>query len=202
MGEVFVPVGDKEIRAALHDLISSRFPTLRIVDEVATGVSRMDVTAIGDGLHGFEIKSWRDSLKRLEQQVYDYSQVCTKATLVATVKHLDAAEKLVPEWWGLGLASQRDDGSVKLISMREPQPNPAVDIRRLAQLLWRPELLDSLDRRGMLRGNRSKSRHDLIGVLHGRVPHTELQTEILRTLHTRDNWRTSPSISPPPSPGA
>jgi hypothetical protein len=186
----FAPVGDPAIRDVLHSHIASAHPGALILDEVATGVSRMDVVALGETLVGFEIKSWRDSLARLEQQVYDYAQVCDFCCAVATMRHMDAIEARVPEWWGLLLVEQ-DGDAVDLFPLREMAGNPSIDVKRCAHLLWRDELLALIAEHGVHARVSSKPRAAIADALHASVPLAPLRASILRTLRERD--RTTPS---------
>ena len=65
------------------------------------GEVRVDVAVVNSALHGYEIKSDRDSLRRLSNQVVLYGRVLDRATLVVGERHADDASALVPEWWAL-----------------------------------------------------------------------------------------------------
>lgn len=152
------------------------------------GSSCIDVAVITPAaLSGFEIKSWRDSLKRLEQQARDYSRICSSCTLVATVRHMDAATAMLPDWWGLLLATQSGE-AVTLLPIRAMQANPRIDVRALAFLLWKPEMLAILAANGVTRVA-SKPRNFLATILHDRVPLPVLHGAILAALVSRPGWR-------------
>ncbi|MDA8118743.1 MAG: sce7726 family protein, partial [Gammaproteobacteria bacterium] len=71
-----------------------------VLDElgICRGEVRVDVAVVNGEIHGYEIKSDRDSLRRLASQVELYSKVLDQATLVAGERHFDAAAALLPEW--------------------------------------------------------------------------------------------------------
>lgn len=184
----FRPVGDAEIRVALRVHLREAFPQDRIVDEVAVGVSRADVVVIGERFIGCEIKSWNDTLRKLEQQARDYSQVFDCCILATTVRHMDAGERIVPEWWGL-LLVQEDAGDVTFIPHRPMQLNPALSVKRLAMLLWRDELRAILREQNADRGTSSKPKARLVDLVHGCAPLPVVRASIVRTLRDRPEWR-------------
>jgi hypothetical protein len=170
--------GDAEIRAALHSHLAELHPGALRVDELETGLSRIDIAVINENLTGIEIKSARDSVRRLEQQAVDYSQVCTFALVVGPTCKLKAAAKIVPDWWGL-LDVEQTGGGLVFHPARAIEPNPAINVRRLAFLLWKPELLALAAKYDMLRGNRSKAKVQLATLQ--RLPPLSLQSHEAET---------------------
>jgi hypothetical protein len=72
-----------EITAALlRDLLGSH-PDAVVLREFTCPAGRVDVLAITDALHGFEVKSDLDSLQRVEAQLAAYSRYCQTLTFVA-----------------------------------------------------------------------------------------------------------------------
>jgi hypothetical protein len=133
--------------------------TTVVVDElgICQGQVRVDVAAINGHLYGFEIKSATDTLKRLDEQVRVYGRVLDFASVVVSQKHLVGAESKIPQWWGIYLASI-SNGVLTIETVREPKPNPEIDARAVAELLWHRETLDLLSERNALNGIRSKPR--------------------------------------------
>ena len=64
-----------------------------MVDElgVCRGQVRIDVAVVNGRFHGYEIKSDRDSLRRLDGQVDLYSKVLDRATIVVGDRHFTEA---------------------------------------------------------------------------------------------------------------
>jgi hypothetical protein len=97
---------DKDVRQALCDSVLAEIvksdDSTRIVHElgVCQGYSRIDVAAVNGKLWGFEIKSERDTLERLETQIGYYGRVFDYLTIVVADKHLDRAEGIIPANWG------------------------------------------------------------------------------------------------------
>lgn len=154
--------GDAEIRLVLRSLLSKRHPpTSRTVfiEELGLcrGQVRVDLSVVNGQLHGYEIKSDRDSLRRLYSQVELYGKVFDRATLVVGERHLTAGFENVPDWWGVILAYRSAIG-LEVKTMRSPLPNPRRDARALVELLWLDNALALLDKRDAARGFRGKAR--------------------------------------------
>jgi hypothetical protein len=175
-------VNDQTIRRKLRSSLATQG---RLVEEWNIGASRIDMAVITPTvLHGFEIKSDVDTLKRLPQQAHDYGTVCDVCTLVAAPKHCQQA--LVPGWWGLTTA-QEIDGQVVLEVFRPAGINPEVSVRSLAQLLWCKELRALLRERGEI-GIRRKSR--LVQAVVERIPLGEFRRKMLLILLNRGlGWK-------------
>src|SRR3954451_13577948 len=77
------------------------------VDEfwVPRSNERADIAVIGTHIDGFEIKTERDTLRRLPRQAGAYARLFDRCTAVVADRHRDAAEQLLPKWWGLTAVS-------------------------------------------------------------------------------------------------
>lgn len=184
---------DMDIRHALHQDLKAQHsgdPSTLIVDELGLcqGVSRVDVAVINGSLTGFEIKSERDTLVRLPAQQEVYSRTLDFVTLIVNRQHLEAVDKLVPDWWGLQEATETD-GVVVINTLRAGRENPGVDPYSVAQLLWRDETLDALKEKGLDKGLLSKPRQALWMALASNVEPDELKTIVRTRLKARANWR-------------
>jgi hypothetical protein len=141
-------------------------------------------------LHGFEIKSDRDTLNRLPSQREAYNSVFDKVTLVVGAKHFVDAFKIVPNWWGIETAHLDENGSVFFNTIREAGENPKQDEISIARLLWKNEALDLLESEGKAEGVRSKPRE----LVYERVAET-IEIDVLKKYvrnvlqGPRQNWR-------------
>lgn len=119
-----------------------------VVEEMGLhhGQARADVAALSSVIHGFELKSERDNLRRLPLQVFWYGRVLDRCTLVAAEAHLAHTLAVVPSWWGVKRVHRR---GVELVleQVREARPNPEQQLVDLARLLWREEALEELTAR-------------------------------------------------------
>lgn len=178
---------DRLIRTALHRSLREWSPGIRIVDEIETGVSRIDVATITPArIVGYEIKSDRDSCLRLEQQCLDYSFVCDRAAVVCGPRHVNKVEEIAPEWWGIFVA---EGDPVELRTVREMEPNPRVDLARTLTLLWNPELRTLVEKYKIARGVRRKPRREMVERLCSHGPVDRLRFDALQILLERHTWR-------------
>ena len=155
-------LGDPEIRTALltrlkdeHDCDAETV----LIEElgICQGMARIDLAVVNGVIHGYEIKSDRDSLRRLRKQVEIYNRVVDKATLVVGCTHLQESLELIPDWWGV-LQAEMNAGQVEFEVVRSALCNHQVEERSLVELLWRDAALRLLDQKDATWGVRSKPR--------------------------------------------
>lgn len=154
--------GDSEIRSVLRSQLSQKHASKSrtvFIEELGLcrGKVRVDLSVVNGLLHGYEIKSDRDSLRRLSSQVELYGKVFDRATLVVGERHLDEALDNVPEWWGILLARQSAK-KLQIKTVRSTRSNPKKDPRALVELLWLNDALSMLEERDAARGFRGKAR--------------------------------------------
>lgn len=185
---------DRDVRAALHAKVLAdhhRDPNTLVVDEFALwyGEARVDVAVLNGAMHGFEIKSDRDTLERLPAQERIYSAALDRVTLVIGKAHACTALELVPDWWGIKVVSSGRRGAVHFLEQRRPRQNPRIDPVAVASLLWRRELEDLLEQFGGARGLRSKPRHRLAQELATRLSLKALREQVREQMKRRTDWR-------------
>ena len=152
---------DYKIRIALKRKILSRHtknPNATVIDDLGFkhGAGHIDLVAVNKVLHGYVIKSGRDTLNRLSYQARAYNLVFDRITLVASGKKLFNAIKLIPEWWGVLLIDKGAKGAVSFFTIRKPKNNPSLDPFSIVKLLWKHEALIFLDEISTSKGFRSK----------------------------------------------
>lgn len=186
-------IRDVDIRRSLHAEMQRRHraeaDTL-ILDELGLcqGVARVDLAVVNGSLHGYEIKSESDTLDRLPSQRDVYSRALDYVTIVTSAKHAKKVRRSVPRWWGIWVADPSTVG-IALREVRAPRPNPGVDARAVAELLWRHEALDELESRGLAGGLRGKPRRELWQRLADSLPLVELCAAVRERLKGRRRWR-------------
>jgi hypothetical protein len=133
---------------------------LKILTEVQIGsdAARADLVEV-ENFHCYEIKSDRDSLRRLIDQGSRYIQVFDRVTLVTAQRHLELALQMVPSWWGVVLIP--DDVAGDLKELRAAQPNSRQTTYALAKLLKKDECLNILKDANLHKGLSSKSLYKL-----------------------------------------
>ncbi len=154
-------LGDTEIRLALRArlLVDQGEGEAMVIDElgVCRGQVRIDLAVVNGVLHGYEIKSDRDSLRRLGGQIELYSKVLDYVTLVVGDRHLAKALNSVPCWWGV-LRVHADQNGPRFDPVRRERKNPHRDRRSLVELLWLDDAIALLAQRDAARGVRGKPR--------------------------------------------
>jgi hypothetical protein len=185
---------DEQIRRQLkRDLISaySGDPDTIMLEELGLrhGYCRIDLAVVNGSLHGFEIKSDRDTLRRLERQVDTYNKILDFVTLVTGRHHAEKALRVVPEWWGIKCAHIRGQGELQILDLRKASENPLVDKLAVAKLLWREEALALLEGVGAAVGFRSKPRRFIYSRLTEVVEIDQLRSYIRDRLRSRTDWR-------------
>jgi hypothetical protein len=183
---------DTEIRNALENVLLLRHsgdPKTRIRHEfgVCQGTRRVDVAVINGHLDGWEIKSDNDTLRRLEGQAQVYSQVLDRAWLVCTDRHLERAVEVLPDWWGVVVATGTSE-SVRLRRVRRPRMSPALDAMSTAQLLWRDEAMRVLRARDLAHGLSGKARWYVWERLVESMTLTDLRRTVRDALRARPAW--------------
>jgi hypothetical protein len=143
-----------EIKTKLTAHLQPRYSKFIYELGIARGDVIADVVAIGPGLlHGYEIKSDGDTLKRLPNQLKVYDRVFNEVWVVLTSKHLLKAQPLLSAHHGVILVSP-----ARCEVLRPAVANPNVYKRTLVNLLWRQHSIDFLKDLGQARGFLSKRR--------------------------------------------
>lgn len=194
---------DRDVRRALHRKVLSDHhgdANTLVLDELGLrhGTCRVDIAVVNGYLHGFEIKSDADTLDRLPSQVATYNAVLDRATLVVGEKHVEKAKTKIPDWWGIKVAIAGPRGGITFDSVRQPKLNTTIDAVALAELLWRPEVIDILSTRGLSTSMLRKPRAVLYQYLAEELELNELRELIRRRLKARVRWR---GHRPPSSDG-
>lgn len=182
---------DAQIRPAVLKAVGGR-RSCEVVQELGVlhGANRIDIAVVGRGLHGFEIKSDRDSLVRFSAQVAAYSMVMERVTVVVGWRLVLEVMRTAPRWWGVMLAEYNSRGRVRVMDLRRPERNPSPDPLAIAQLLWRDEAMAILESRSAASGFRSRPRQDIYRRIVELVPDTgKLGTLVCSAIRRREGWR-------------
>ena len=176
---------DRDIREPLFDFLEERYGKIRIIEEKQMGKSRADIVMVlPDAVAGIEIKSDADTYVRLQRQVRDYNRYYDTNLVVVGSTHARHIKDHVPAWWGI-LTAEKLGGTVDFYTLREPGPNPKVDMKRKLGLLWRPELAHIQELNQMPK-YREKSKAFVIEKILLKVPQEILTLQISEELFQRD----------------
>ena len=194
-----IVLGDAEIRESLLSNLRQRHEgeaDVAFMEELGLcrGEVRVDVAVVNGTLHGYEIKSDRDSLRRLSNQVLLYGRVLDRATLVVGERHASEAMQAVPAWWEVQLVRVSAAG-IRLKRLRRGSKNPDRDPRALVELLWLEEALSLLAARDSRRGYSRKPRVAVWDRICELFNVDEIASEVRARLKARSASRSAP---PPP----
>ncbi len=185
---------DFQLRAAVKSSMLAQYISdgdTRVFDEFALrhGAARIDLAVVNGIIHGFELKSDRDTLKRLPHQASFFSSVLDRITLVVGRRYLDQSMKLVPEWWGIELAEFDSEGVIRFTGIRTASDNPSLDILAVCKLLWRDEALSLLKDFGEAQRFFRKPRAKIYARLAEVAQLDMVRATVRHQLKHRPNWR-------------
>ncbi len=194
-------MNDAQIRESLHRKRLRRShacPSTLVIDELGLfhGDYRADIAVVNGHLAGYEIKSDRDSLRRLDKQVTAYCSVFDRVSVVTEPKHVTGVSETVPVWWGIIVAHEGTQGGISFETVRQGKFNHAVSPVAVAQLLWRDEAVHVLELCGASRRVLRCSRHALYEELAARLSLRELRRCVRTCLKGRTDWRHHSQLSP------
>jgi hypothetical protein len=173
----------------LKDYISD--PLTRIIEEMdlAASGARVDIAVLNGCIHGYEIKSASDTLKRLEQQIVAYSKVFDRLTIVTEPKYIEGVLAVAPDWIEV---IECIEGESNILIKRIGDLNTNQNGFNLAQLLWREEL-EKLLQIHCIHYNRKLTKWKLSELLGSRVPVEILSNNVRELLKSREFWRRKPA---------
>ena len=128
------------VRDSLRKEVLAAVPRAEAVYEfwVPRSHERADVALIGPRMDGFEIKTERDTLKRLPRQAAAYARLFDRCYVVLAERHVEDALDILPAWWGITVI--RGDSTPGFERIRQADINHNVDPETLVRLLWRDEV--------------------------------------------------------------
>ena len=189
---------DADIRFALHAKHLRHIkahPDTLVIDELGLvhAKSRIDVAVINGCIHGYEIKSAKDTLDRLAAQIDIYRQTLQKLTIVAAPKHVAGTMTHAPEWCGVIAAEQGPRGGISFHVLRNAVANPEIDPVMMAHLLWRDEVIDILSQAGYAPKDLRRPRKQLYEMLCEAMTLREITAFIQSFMMQRQTWRDRPA---------
>ena len=182
---------DSDIRTVMRQMLRSRFDNdSRFAEEMILATDRaprIDMAVINGAMHGFEIKSDVDTLRRLQSQIDSYSAIFDYLTLIVALRYRTAAEDLLPEWWGLSVA--QCDKDVTICPVRQPKRNGNIETDALLRLLRRPELERLLTTNGFCGNIRSLKCYEMDEYARTTIPQERIQEHVRLSLKRRKYWK-------------
>lgn len=161
-----------------------------VLDEynISLGQVRADLAIVNGVLHGIEIKSERDTLNRLDNQMREYSKFFEYITIVTCEKYQDKILKSTPTNYGV-IVVKSNKNRVVFKKIRKAKKNYEVDKLCLAQALWKDELLEIIESTDYPKGFKSKSKSLLYQIVCDIFTTAQLLTIVKQKIKNRVNWR-------------
>lgn len=179
---------DEQMRSILFEYYESQGKRLRFFEEFWIGrKTRTDALLVTEEeIIGFEFKSDKDTLTRLEHQIHDYERFCDRNYLVTGQKFIEKAPAEIPEHWGIYLIYLDDAEVLHLECIRKAQPNiKRMRLHNQLRLLWRSELIPII-RKHQLGGVTKKNKLELVRTLEHNLSKEIQRQELLEALIERD----------------
>jgi len=183
-------LNDKAMREVLFDYYEMTNERLRFFEELCIGKSRADAILVRENkIVGFEIKSDKDNLLRLEAQMKDYTRFCDECYIVTGDKHLEEIPLVVPEFYGIIRIYLDEDEQARLEVVREAAKDPKESKRRKIKhqmsLLWRTEIT-RIAKANKVKPISKKSKPKIAMMLADNMEYDELRRAICEELMERD----------------
>ena len=193
-----LPLSRSTSDRVIREKLRTELAGCTIIEELGLrhGTVRVDMVVVDEqarSMHGYELKSDLDTLKRLPEQMKVYNATLNRVTIVVGKTHLHEAVKQVPNWWGVMVAKiPNGTDEVSLFTLRYASENPNDKSSfYIAQLLWRNEALDILEELETAKGFRSKTREVIYRKLAEELTQQDLYERVCARLTSRDGWRSA-----------
>lgn len=184
---------DKDIRERLIYILQNEnknHKPFKIIEElsVCNGDARVDVAVANGRLCGYEIKSDKDTLDRLQNQIECYNTTFDTMTIIVGERYIELIKEYIPEWWGIRVAYLNKFNNVTIKKIRKTKKNPHLDSSFILQLLWKDELIEFLAQNGIKKIS-SKNKSTLRDIALEKIPLNVIKYFTREKLKTRVDWR-------------
>lgn len=165
-------------------------PNTKIIEElgVSLGNSKIDIAVLNGSMQGYEIKSDKDTLVRLQGQISEYNKVFDYLTIVTSIKYAPIISDFIPNWWGI-LTVENTEKNIFLREVREAKQNEEINAISLLQLLWKQELIQMIDEYFLPNTLKNKPKKIMWEALSQNIELGELKDKVRNYLKNRTNWR-------------
>jgi hypothetical protein len=193
-------MNDVEIRQNFHRKMLRRqhaHKDMLVIDELGLnhGQCRADIAVVNGHLVGYEIKSDKDSLRRLKVQVKAYNAIFDRISIIVGDRHIKSIQNHVPEWWGIIISYKGSRGAINFSIIRKAQSNKNVDPTFVVRLLWRNEAAEILRQKKLQHRVLRQPRAILYEHLVDKLNIYEIRKYVKEYFKKRKNWRCPESLS-------
>lgn len=158
-----------------------------VVDELILPIAkaRIDIAVVNGSFYGFEIKGSGDSLARLDNQIRSYTKIFDYLSIVTEKKYTKKILEKYPKWIGV---IECCDSEKSLRYFRRPKRNKKIEGAYIANLLWKPEILEIIEER-RLKINKATRNWLLCEFLAANIEVNELSNIVRTKIKSRTDWR-------------
>lgn len=186
-------MNDFQIRKAIkeQELINHLGdPDTKIIDEMGLnlGSSIIDIAVVNGNMLGYEIKSDRDTLNRLNSQIEQYNKVFDYLNIVTSKKYAPIISDYVPEWWGI-IEVEEAKNQVVIHQHRLSKINNDVNPYSLLQLLWKDELIEIIEKFAPSKSIKNKPKKIIWTYISENLDKITIKDLVRFYLKKRINWK-------------
>lgn len=187
-------MSDRSVRKSFHNSIlktaHADMDTI-VVDELGlkNGNVRADIAVLNGKMVGYEIKTDKDTLKRLQHQILAYNEVFDEIYIVTGMRYLAKVIQIIPQWWGVFLIETFDGEDFRFKKYRKAKKNKQKVCLGIAQLLWKDELIEILKSNYNFNLKGRMTKQNLYTVLQENSDANKLGKIALKYLKCREGWR-------------
>jgi len=153
------------------------------------GKCRADIAVLNSRFIGYEIKSNKDSLTRLSEQIKAYNSIFDKVYIVIGHRHEKAILKILPNWWGIIVIEENESNDAEIKIIRDALINNNVDPLSIAKLLWKNEVLEILKQNNIQKNIFREPKAILYEHLLNILNINELKNFVKYFFSKRNDWR-------------
>jgi len=153
------------------------------------GKYRADIAVLNSRFIGYEIKSNKDSLTRLSEQIKAYNSIFDKVYIVIGHRHEKTIQKILPNWWGIIVIEENKSNDAEIKIIRDSLINNNVDPLSIAKLLWKNEVVEILKQNNIPKNIFREPKAILYEHLLNIVNINELKNFVKYFFSKRNDWR-------------
>lgn len=124
--------------------------TTEIAINTSYGVKVADVVISNGHLIAYEVKSELDNIDRLEEQIKGYSEVFDYVYVVFWANKFKLGELRLPDNVGAIEVFHSEKNKVTFKKVKKAYKNTLLDVKRVANMLWKDELFYYLDKKSVI----------------------------------------------------
>ncbi|MER9495864.1 sce7726 family protein [Mesorhizobium sp. M0320] len=154
--------------------------TASMLNEFRAGTCKADLVILNGTATVYEIKSERDSLARLANQVHNYQKVFATVNVISSEDHVEGVRQVVPDHVGIMCLSRRYQVSVEREAIDRPDQICPVTVLESLRSAEAAAILEALG--VVVPAVPNTQRHGVMRELFAKLEPAPLHSEMVRTL--------------------